>query len=70
MKAELDKKDLVSLIKGTSPAYSLFEDELIKSCGHYVGGFVDEWQWDEFALGRLSDNQLLELYRKIKEANE
>lgn len=45
MNVELDRKDIISLLRGTTPAYSVM-DKIPKELGSYVGGFVDSWQWN------------------------
>lgn len=62
MKVELTKKDLVCLVKGTSPNYDVMNNETIKKCGRYVGGFHDKWDW-EYGFGDdLTDQQLWDMY--------
>ena len=58
----LDRKDLISLVKGTEPFYSVFEHPLVKDNGDYVGGFVDKWAWNHPKLNTLSNEELVELY--------
>lgn len=58
---ELDKKDLVSLVKGTVPYYYVMEHPLIAANGRYVGGFVDDWRWN-YSLDHLSLEELKEMY--------
>ena len=40
MNVELDRKDIISLLRGTTPAWSVM-DKIPKELGFYVGGFVD-----------------------------
>ena len=44
MKADLDREDVTSLLKGSSPHYDVM-NKIPKDLGHYVGGFVDQWEW-------------------------
>lgn len=58
----LEKKDLIHLVKGTSPCYASMENSLVKKCGTYIGGFNDSWTWDQYKLEKLSEEQLLAVY--------
>lgn len=58
----LDRKDLLSLVKGTDPYYSVFEHPLVQENGDYTGGFVDKWSWNHPRLNALSNEKLVELY--------
>ena len=49
MNVELDRKDIISLLRGTTPAYSVM-DKIPKELGSYVGGFVD------IAMDYISEN--------------
>ena len=50
MNVELDRKDIISLLRGTTPAWSVM-DKIPKELGFYVGGFVDGQHWNY-----ISDN--------------
>lgn len=45
MLVELNKKDIISLLMGSKPNYSVM-DKIPKELGQYVGGFVDDWKWN------------------------
>lgn len=62
----LEKQDLIHMVKGTNPSYSEMENPLVKRCGSYCGGFNDEWTWDKYKLEKLSEEQLIEVYRICK----
>jgi len=62
MLVELNKQDLISLVVGKPPYYSVFENILVKKCGYYRGGQNDEWRWDGNELEKLSEKQLYNLY--------
>lgn len=68
MTIELSKKDLISLVKGTEPYYSIMNNALIASVGKYSGGFHDQWDWNGSALALLSEEQLYEIYKLCKES--
>ena len=62
MNVELDRKDIISLLRGTTPAWSVM-DKIPKELGFYVGGFVDGWQWNHISENvPYSDEYLFNLY--------
>lgn len=68
MHMELDKADLVSLVRGTDPNYSAMDHPLVKQYGRYWGGFRDEWDWDTDRLKKCTEEQLLDIYRICKDS--
>jgi len=58
----LDKKGLLSLVKGTEPHYGAFEHPLIKKYGTYVGGIGDHWEWYFSQLIEATEAELYEMY--------
>ena len=62
MTVELTKPDLMSLVKGTGPDHSIMEHELVKPFGSYRGGHHDHWDWHGYALDKLSEQELWDLY--------
>ena len=66
MTVSLDRKDIISLLKGTSPYYSVM-DKIPKDLGSYVGGFKDEWHWNSISENApYTDEYLYELYLMCK----
>lgn len=66
MTVGLDRKDIISLLKGTSPNYSVM-DKIPKDLGSYVGGFVDDWKWNNISENvPYTDEYLYELYLMCK----
>ena len=62
MNVELDRKDIISLLRGTTPAWSVM-DKIPKELGFYVGGFVDCWHWNYISENvPYSDEYLFNLY--------
>ena len=62
MNVELDRKDIISLLRGTTPAWSVM-DKIPKELGFYVGGFVDGWHWNYISENvPYSDEYLFNLY--------
>ena len=70
MKVDLDREDLLCLLKGTAPHYSLFGEVTIQTCGYFVGGFKDEWHWNNEMLNKLPDEGLYRLYILCKSSWE
>ena len=50
MRVELKKEDILNLLKGTTPSYELMENEIIKKCGNFTGGFDNKWYWNNKSL--------------------
>lgn len=62
MIVDLDRKDIISLLRGSNPSYEVM-DKIPEKLGHYVGGFKDEWQWYHFSEDcEYSDEYLYDLY--------
>ncbi len=66
MKVDLDKKDLIAMVKGISPYYSLFNDTFVRQCGTYTGGLIDKWDWNIYKLETLTEKDLFGLYTLCK----
>lgn len=58
----LDQQDMVSMVMGTSPYYSEFQNPLVKPHGSYNGS-QDRWEWDRQSLFTLDVYQLLKVYQ-------
>jgi hypothetical protein len=68
MKKELDKDDLISLVTGTDPNYSVMNYPPIKNSGSYMGGFYDNWNWETTKLMFLDEETLWDIYIKCKKS--
>jgi hypothetical protein len=66
MKIELEREDLLNMVKGTSPYYSVMEDTLVKKAGQWIGGMADRWSWGD--LNSLTDEELFKLYKICKDS--
>lgn len=69
MNVTLDREDLISLIKGTTPGYLIMDDPLIKVCGNYVGGMADRQYWNGSFDPNITEEQLLNMYMMCKKSN-
>lgn len=66
MNVELDRKDIISLLRGTTPAWSVM-DKIPKELGSYVGGLVYGWHWNYISENvPYSDEYLFNLYLTCK----
>lgn len=66
MKVELEKKDLIIMVKGASPSFEVMNHPLVSKCGRYFGGFSDTWYWSQVDLEKLTEEQLWETYQVCK----
>lgn len=69
MTAGLDKKDLISLIRGICPSYEQMSDFEKLGLGTYTGGFADKWDWnskDSSCWDEFSEGELYGLYLTLK----
>ena len=68
MNVELDRKDIISLLRGTTPAWSIM-DKIPKELGFYVGftgiptTFPFHTKWKIYKVG-LTKEELLEWFEK------
>ena len=70
LQVELDRSEIVSLIKGICPSYSLITELENMGFGKFIGGFVEKWEWtqnDKF-WKKYSIEQLFDIYKNIKHA--
>jgi hypothetical protein len=68
MEVDLDKEDLIALVRSTDPNYELFENPFVKPFGDYQGGFYDRWIWKVSDLHKLTEHRLWELYKMCKDS--
>ena len=65
MIVDLDRKDIISLLTGSQPNYSVI-DKIPEEFGYYVGGF-NIWRWNNISENvSYSDEQLYDLYLMCK----
>ncbi len=65
---DLDKQDLITLVKGSEPNYSAMDHYLVKASGQMMGAPGEKWQWNEHVLENFSKNELLVVYQVCKES--
>ena len=66
MIVDLDRKDIISLLTGSEPNYIVI-DKIQKEFGSYIGGLVNDWQWNNISENvPYTDEQLYDLYLMCK----
>ena len=65
MKIDLDKNDLIRLIKGVDPTYDQMELKVCKYHGTYEGSY-GRWSWNYMAFDKYTEEELLEFYKQLK----
>lgn len=68
MEVNLDRADILSLIKGSFVPYEMMENEIIKKMGSFSGSY-GRWTWNGSDTN-ASNEKLLELYYKLKEGKK
>jgi hypothetical protein len=66
MIVDLEREDLINLVKGTSPSYAVMEDKLVSLCGRYTGGHSDTWAWKFAFFVDITDKELWDMYLMCK----
>ncbi len=66
MMVVLEHEDLVNLVCGTHPNYDLFSE--LNMYGDYSE--TRGWVWKKYSLKSVSDDELWEMYYKIKKSWE
>jgi hypothetical protein len=67
MTVELDRTDIITLIKGCFIPFSMMDDKILKKMGKFIGGFTDEWRWEyKPDISEFSDEELWNVYLKLK----
>ncbi len=66
MNIDLDKNDLINLVRGQPPYYPIFDNVLIKSSGYYNDN--KGWVWYKYELDKLTEQELFDLYQLCKDS--
>lgn len=64
MTIEVTKEDLIYLLKGIYPGYSIMEELQEKGIGRYSDS--RGWWWEEDLLSSMTEDQLFTLYNRCK----
>lgn len=65
MKLELDKEDLIRLVKGTSSEIGYDLMDTLKNIGELTGFPNERWYWKEHVLKNMTEEQLYNTYKII-----
>jgi hypothetical protein len=65
MTIELDRDDLMTLVRGSDPGYTYITEFEKAGYGSYTGGFVERWDWNN--LEKFTEEELYEIYKKCKQ---
>ena len=52
------------IIKSSNISYTDMKDDIISKIGQYVGGFIDDWKWNN-DFSNISDEELVKVYLKL-----
>ena len=69
MTVDLEKIDIINLVRSTTPYYNDMIEITKMKLGYYIGGFSDEWFWlskNDSAWDNFTEQELLDLYKKLK----
>ena len=70
MIVNLDKTDLINLIKGIEPPYSMLNQLTKKNLGKMWGGHNETWEWNKYALEELTEIELFTFYQLIRKEKD
>lgn len=71
MVVDIDRKDLLCMLRGTCPSYEIM-NKIPGDLGEYIGEFLDKWYWnfnpgdEEWIFKKYSEQYIWELYQKCK----
>ena len=52
------------IIKSSNISYTDMKDDIISKIGQYVGGFIDDWKWNN-DFSNISDEELAKVCLKL-----
>ena len=70
MIVELNKRDIISLLRGTTPSYNAIGLVEKMELGSYTGGFADRFDWNyqsSKCWDKYSEEDLFNLYKELKQ---
>nr|DAQ97733.1 MAG TPA: hypothetical protein [Caudoviricetes sp.] len=65
MLIDLEKQDLINLVKGIAPSFTAMNEPYIKGMGYY-DDYRGSWKWYNTSLEQLDENDLLLIYYLCK----
>lgn len=69
MHLELDRDDLLCLLKGVEPSLEAAKHLHMENEGEYVGTY-GRWKWNDDAFDGLGETQLFHVYKICKRTNK
>ena len=69
MTVDLEKIDIINLVRSTTPYYNDMIEITEMKLGYYIGGFSDEWFWlskNDSVWDNFTEQELFDLYKKLK----
>ncbi len=64
MTLEIHKEDIIKIIKVSDVSYTDMKDDIISKMGRYIGGFIDDWKWNN-DFSNISDEELVNVCLKL-----
>ena len=63
MKVELNRQDIIAMLKGTCPNFTVM-NSIPEELGYFGGnGFDPQWHWNNFSTNvKYTDQELYEMY--------
>lgn len=71
MKVDIDRIDIINMIRGTYPNCELIDKYTKLGLGYYHGAY-NAWRWDEItstSWDKFPEIYLMKLYKEVKESN-
>lgn len=62
---ELNKDDLISLVKGQEPSYSAMDHPKIKNLGRFAASY-GRWDWGHDSFKNMTEGEIYEVYFILK----
>ena len=69
MTVDLEKIDIINLVRSTTPYYNEMSEIEEMELGSYFGGFSDRWDWEHEeseVWDNFTEQELFDLYKKLK----
>lgn len=66
MTYELDKEDIMAMVRGVTPSYDAIAHPVIQKAGKMWGGHSETWEWGD--LSTFSEEELMWIYSLCKQS--
>lgn len=67
MVVNLNRDEIIALLKTTRRKYGVDISELADKCGYYERGFNNLWVWNDYIDNYITDEQIYEIYLNCRE---